>query len=64
MQCYIINKIHIKKIIEELLPINNETFDWKIKYIMMSNNIYITKKNYVSTPNHDTKSDRKNIDKN
>ena len=63
MQCYIINKIHIKKIIEELIPINNETFDWKIKYIMMSNNIYITKKNYVSTPNHNTQSDRKTFDR-
>ena len=64
MQCYIVNKKYIKKIISELLPINNETFDWKIKYIMMNNDIYITKKDYVSTPEHDTYSDRKSIDRN
>lgn len=64
MQCYIVNKKYIKDIINQLLPINNDTFDWKIKYIMMKNNIYITKNDYLKTPNHNKQSDRKHIDNN
>lgn len=62
MQCYIINKKNILKLIKDMLPINNDTFDWKNKYLMNRHNIYITKKNYLKTPDHDYQSDRRNID--
>jgi glycosyl transferase, family 25 len=63
MQCYILNKKNIKKLIQDMLPIKNDTFDWKVKYIMMKHNIFITHKNYVETPDHNNSSDRKLIDK-
>lgn len=64
MQCYIVNKDTVLKLIKDLLPIGNDTFDWKVKYVMMKHDIYITDKNFMETPEHNTQSDRKFIDKN
>ena len=64
MQCYIVNKDTVLKLIKDLLPIRNDTFDWKVKYIMMKHDIFITDKNFVETPEHNTRSDRKIIDRN
>ena len=64
MQCYILNKEKIPELIKDMLPINNYTFDVKVKLIMKKHNIYIVKekKKYLSTPEHNTVSDRKKID--
>ena len=62
MQCYILNKKNISKLINDLLPIKNDTFDIKVKEIMKKHNIFITKKDYVKTPTHNKQSDRKKFD--
>ena len=62
MQCYILNKKNISKLINDLLPIKNDTFDIKVKEMMRKHNIFITKKDYVKTPTHNKQSDRKKFD--
>jgi GR25 family glycosyltransferase involved in LPS biosynthesis len=62
MQCYIINRNNIMKLIEDLLPIHNDTFDIKVKLMMDKHDIFITKKDYVLTPDHNNQSDRKKMD--
>lgn len=62
MQCYILNKKNIPRLIKDMLPIKNETFDIMVKMMMNKHNIYITKKNYVLTPEHNKQSDRKKVD--
>ena len=62
MQCYILNKKKIKDIIEDMLPIENDTFDWKVKYLMLNHKILITNDNFVETPDHNKFSDRKKLD--
>ena len=62
MQCYILNKKNISKLISDLLPIKNDTFDIKVKEMMRKHNIFITKKDYIKTPTHNKQSDRKKFD--
>ena len=45
-----------------MLPIKNDTFDWKVKYLMLNHKILITNDNFVETPDHNKFSDRKKID--
>ena len=62
MQCYILNRNKILKLIEDLLPITKHTFDISVKKMMIKHNIFVTKKDYIITPKHNIDSDRKKID--
>jgi GR25 family glycosyltransferase involved in LPS biosynthesis len=62
MQCYILNRNKILKLIEDLLPITKHTFDISVKKTMIKHNIFVTKKNYIITPTHNIDSDRKKLD--
>lgn len=62
MQLYCLNKNSIPKILKNILPIQNTTFDMSIKKAMNTCSIYITKNKFVTTPKND--SVRKMLDAN